>query len=115
MDDGLARGSGSSRRDPAESGKLWRYDGIGWPRSVGEIRPWIPGTLVVVELTIWGYVSIGPNGRLEPGRTVLPRTDFTVVTEAGTAFFDGRDPYRVTNPRGWHYLYPPSLHCWSHP
>src|SRR5262249_47749542 len=22
-------------------------------------------------------------------------------------FFDGRDPYRVANPRGWHYLYPP--------
>ena len=35
------------------------------------------------------------------------RTDFTVYTEAGAAFFDGRDPYQVSNPRGWRYLYPP--------
>ena len=35
------------------------------------------------------------------------RTDLTVFTEAGAAFFDGRDPYEVTNPRGWMYLYPP--------
>ena len=34
-------------------------------------------------------------------------TDFTVFTEAGAAFFDGRNPYHVANPRGWHYLYPP--------
>jgi hypothetical protein len=63
--------------------------------------------VIAVALTIWGYVSIGPNGRLLPGRTEEHRTDFTVFTEAGAAFFDGRDPYRVTNPRGWHYLYPP--------
>ena len=42
-----------------------------------------------------------------PGHTDWHRTDFTVFTEAGAAFFDGRDPYRVANPRGWHYLYPP--------
>ena len=30
-----------------------------------------------------------------------------MFTEAGSAFFDGRDPYRVASPRGWHYLYPP--------
>jgi hypothetical protein len=52
-------------------------------------------------------VSIGPSGRLDPGHTERHRTDFTVFTEAGAAFFDGRDPYRVANPRGWHYLYPP--------
>jgi hypothetical protein len=63
--------------------------------------------VVLVGLTIFGYVSIAPNGRLEPGRPHLHRTDFTVFTEAGAAFFDGRDPYRVANPRGWHYLYPP--------
>ena len=33
-------------------------------------------------------------------------TDFTVFTEAGAALFDGRNLYRVTNPRGWYYLYP---------
>ena len=37
----------------------------------------------------------------------MHRTDITVYTEAGAAFFDGRDPYAVTSPRGWHYLYPP--------
>src|SRR5262249_12073224 len=42
-----------------------------------------------------------------PGRTDQHKTDFTVFTEAGAAFFDGRNPYRVANPRGWHYLYPP--------
>jgi hypothetical protein len=65
------------------------------------------GVAVVVALTIWGYISIGPNGRLIPGKVDQHRTDFTVFPEAGAAFFDGRNPYRVTNPRGWHYLYPP--------
>ena len=37
----------------------------------------------------------------------IHKTDFTVYTEAGAAFFDGRPPYEVTNPRGWGYLYPP--------
>ena len=34
-------------------------------------------------------------------------TDLTVYTEAGAAFFDGRDPYVVSNVRGWRYVYPP--------
>ena len=107
MVDGFGFESRLSRIDPAVAGKRWRYEGIGWPRSGAEIRLWIPGVVVVVALTIWGFVSIGPNGRLEPGRTDQHKTDFTVFTEAGAAFFDGRDPYRVANPRGWHYLYPP--------
>jgi Glycosyltransferase family 87 len=107
MGGGLVRGSCTSERDPALAVKRGRYAGIGWPSSSAEIRWWIPGTVVIVALTIWGYVSIGPNGRLEPGRTEHHRTDFTVFTEAGAAFFDGRDPYKVANPRGWHYLYPP--------
>jgi hypothetical protein len=45
--------------------KRWRYDGVGWPRSRHEIRPWIPGVVVVVAATIWGYVSIAPNERIE--------------------------------------------------
>jgi hypothetical protein len=65
------------------------------------------GVVAVVALTIWGYASIGPRGRLDPGRTEEHKTDFTVFTEAGAAFFDGRDPYKVSNPRGWYYLYPP--------
>ena len=65
------------------------------------------GTCIAVAATINGYVVIAPRGRIEPGRVEMHKTDFTVFTEAGAAFFDGRDPYRVTNPRGWHYLYPP--------
>jgi hypothetical protein len=107
MDDRRFRGSASLRSDSVAAGKRWRYEGIGWPRSTAEIRLCIPGVVVLVALTIWGYIAIGPNGRLVPGRTEMHKTDFTVFTEAGAAFFDGRDPYRVTNARGWHYLYPP--------
>src|SRR3954451_2243494 len=107
MNDGFVRGSEASTSGPETTSQRWRYDGVGWPRSVAEIRLWIPGTVVAVALTIWGYVAIGPNGRIEAGRTEMHKTDFTVFTEAGAAFFDGRDPYGVTNARGWHYLYPP--------
>jgi hypothetical protein len=107
MEGEFVRGSGTSRLQRYGAGSRWRYEGIGWPRSCAQIRLWIPGTVVVVALTIWGYVSIGPGGRLEHGRIDQHKTDFTVFTEAGAAFFDGRDPYRVANPRGWHYLYPP--------
>ena len=107
MDGTFDSGALTSRIARCVSGNRWRYQGIGWPSSCAEIRLWIPGTVIVVALTIWGYVAIGPGGRLEPGRTDQHRTDFTVFTEAGAAFFDGRNPYRVANPRGWHYLYPP--------
>jgi hypothetical protein len=106
MDDGVP-GHGRSVPDLGTPRKRWRYDGVGWPRSRHEIRLRMPAVVVVVAATIWGYVSIAPNGRLVAGRIEEHRTDFTVFTEAGSAFFDGRNPYRVTNPRGWYYLYPP--------
>ena len=62
---------------------------------------------VLVGLTIWFFLDVGPRGRISSNPAQLHRTDFTVYTEAGAAFFDGRDPYSVTNPRGWFYLYPP--------
>jgi hypothetical protein len=49
------------------------------------------------------------RARIDPHDPTVHKTDFTVYTEAGAAFFDGRDPYAVSNPRGWHYLYPPLL------
>jgi hypothetical protein len=107
MDIGRARERRTLRFDSAVTGGRWRYEGIGWPRSLAEIRLWIPGVAALVALTIWGYVAIGPNGRLVPGQIDRHRTDFTVFTEAGAAFFDGRNPYRIASPRGWHYLYPP--------
>lgn len=56
-------------------------------------------------LAVWGFFDVRARTRFDerlPGRT-----DFTVYTEASKAFFDGRDPYEVTNANGWHYLYPP--------
>ena len=56
-----------------------------------------------------GIHGIRKRGRYDPARPMNHMTDLTVYTEAGAAFFDGRDPYSVANPRGWHYLYPPLL------
>ena len=96
------------RANPTRVRKLWHYEGVGFrgSRSPGPVSGFSPSVFVVAA-TIYGYAYIGPRGRIEPGRIGQHMTDFTVFTEAGAAFFDGRNPYRVTNPRGWHYLYPP--------
>jgi len=72
------------------------------------LRPTRPRVLVVLALVlaVWGWVDVRVRGTVEPN-SAIHKTDFTVYTEAGAAFFDGRDPYKVTNPRGWGYLYPP--------
>lgn len=90
----------------AES-KSWALRGWGFPRSLDDLRFIDVAAILLVALTIWGYVDVTHRGRILPGKPEAHRTDFTVFTEAGAAFFDGRDPYRVTNPRGWYYLYPP--------
>jgi hypothetical protein len=61
----------------------------------------------LATFVVWGAVDVLPRGAINRQRIGEHRTDFTVYTEAGAAFFDGRDPYQVTNPRGWRYLYPP--------
>jgi hypothetical protein len=106
MEDDSSRPSGTRRTDSAANGRIWKISGLGL-RSVSEARFWVLGVALIVGFTIWGYACVGPTGRIVPGHTDWHRTDFTVFTEAGAAFFDGRDPYRVANPRGWHYLYPP--------
>lgn len=63
--------------------------------------------LVLLLLLVWGLTDVRRRADLDPANPGSHRTDFTVYTEAGAAFFDGRDPYAVTNARGWHYLYPP--------
>ncbi len=73
--------------------------------DVGRHRWLYLGLLVV--LAVWCAVDVMPRGGINWQRINEHRTDFTVYTEAGAAFFDGRDPYQVTNPRGWRYLYPP--------
>ncbi len=62
---------------------------------------------VALALAVWGLVDVQRRGVVDLARPDLHMTDFTVYTEAGAAFFDGREPYRVANIRGWTYLYPP--------
>ncbi len=62
---------------------------------------------LLIASGIWCAVDVMPRGAINRRRIYEHRTDFTVYTEAGAAFFDGRDPYQVSNPRGWRYLYPP--------
>jgi hypothetical protein len=62
---------------------------------------------MTLALGIWGMIDVRARGRVDPNNLGVHKTDFTVYTEAGAAFFDGRDPYTVGNPRGWKYLYPP--------
>jgi hypothetical protein len=64
-------------------------------------------TVLALVLVVWGLTDVRNRGRWDPATPLNHMTDLTVYTEAGAAFFDGRDPYAVSNPRGWHYLYPP--------
>ncbi len=64
---------------------------------------------VCLAFAIWGWVDVRLRGMVKPDDPTWHKTDFTVYTEAGAAFFDGREPYAVTNPRGWGYLYPPAF------
>jgi hypothetical protein len=63
--------------------------------------------IVLIALSLWGWFDVRNRGRVSADDPGVHKTDLTVYTEAGAAFFDGRDPYRVTNPRGWGYLYLP--------
>jgi hypothetical protein len=74
----------------------------------------IAWALLCLVLAIWGLTDVRSRAHFDPVLAaqnsdviIGHRTDLTVFTEAGAAFFDGRDPYEVTNPRGWMYLYPP--------
>jgi hypothetical protein len=78
------------------------------------VRRWRPLRTVLIALLgfvliAWGLTDIRNRGRWNPAIPLNHMTDLTVYTEAGAAFFDGRDPYTVANHRGWHYLYPPLL------
>ena len=99
-----------SQRQNAESRPVswWRLRGWGFPQTLDDVRVLRDFALpFLVAATIWAYVDIAPRGKIDPSDLGRHKTDFTVYTEAGAAFFDGRDPYQVTNPRGWFYLYPP--------
>lgn len=62
---------------------------------------------LAIALAVWCALDVQKRALVDPARPDLHMTDVTVYTEAGRAFFDGRDPYEVANLRGWKYLYPP--------
>ncbi len=66
-------------------------------------------TILLLVAVLWGWFDVRHRARLSTADPTVHKTDVTVYTEAGAAMFDGRDPYLVSNPRGWHYLYPPLL------
>ena len=79
----------------------------GFSRPTAEIQLRYVAAVLVIGLTIWGWFDVRERAQTHPDHLDFHRTDFTVYTAAGDAFFDGREPYAVTSPRGWHYLYPP--------
>ncbi|MGC1720285.1 MAG: glycosyltransferase family 87 protein, partial [Isosphaeraceae bacterium] len=87
-----------------------RHDGAqtgGVIPTLAEVRFRYVAVVLVIGLTIWGWLDVRERGQTPPNHADFHRTDFTVYTEAGAAFFDGREPYEVTNLRHWYYLYPP--------
>jgi hypothetical protein len=70
-------------------------------------RHWAVFAALTVTLAIWCAVDVSRRAVVDRDRPDRHMTDFTVYTEAGAAFYDGRPPYEVTNLRGWKYLYPP--------
>jgi hypothetical protein len=73
------------------------------------LAPWRLLLGLLVAATIWGLVDVRHRGVCDPAAPWEHKSDLTVYTEAGAAFFDGRPPYEVRNPRGWTYVYPPLL------
>jgi len=84
------------------AGSWWGYS-----RPTAAIQLRYLTAVLVIGLTIWGWLDVRERAQTHPDHLDFHRTDFTVYTAAGAAFFDGREPYAVTSPRGWHYLYPP--------
>lgn len=70
-------------------------------------RHWAVYAGLVIGLAVWCAVDVARRAVVDLERPSRHMTDFTVYTEAGAAFFDGREPYEVSNIRGWKYLYPP--------
>lgn len=63
--------------------------------------------VLLAGLILWGWMDVRQRGFIRHDSPDDHKTDLTVYTEAAAAFFDGRRPYEVANPRGWTYLYPP--------
>jgi hypothetical protein len=75
------------------------------PHRLTQSRPWL--IVLLVATLIWGWVDVRQRGYPYPEEPEQHKSDLTVYTEAGAAFFDGRPPYSVCNVRGCTYVYPP--------
>lgn len=80
----------------------------------GSAKTKILWVIMCLGLIVWGLTDVRQRAHYDPAAVEANeqaladhRTDLTVFTEAGAAFFDERDPYEISNPRGWMYLYPP--------
>ncbi len=98
-------GTGRHAGDVPE--RWWAGKGLGQPVRLSGMKHRDAAVLILVCLAVWFYADVANRGKVDAEHLEVHRTDFTVFTEAGAAFFDGRDPYAVKNPRGWFYLYPP--------
>src|SRR5271166_4215671 len=107
MQDDPTEPSKRTARTSGSSLSRFSYSGVGIPASREGVKFAYVAMIPIVALIILWYVDIQYRGQIIAGRIEAHRTDFTVFTEAGAALFDGRNLYRVTNPRGWYYLYPP--------
>ena len=65
--------------------------------------------ILAIALAVWGLTDVRSRARTDPHNLGAHRSDLTCYTAAGAAIFAGNDPYEATNPRGWHYVYPPLL------
>ena len=83
------------------SGPVWRS-----VMAIGKGRLLVG---LLLAATIWGLVDVRRRAYPYPESPQEHKTDLTVYTGSGAAFFDGRPPYEVRNPRGWTYVYPPIL------
>ncbi|HEY4308310.1 MAG TPA: glycosyltransferase family 87 protein [Pirellulales bacterium] len=70
-------------------------------------RRWPLYLALAIALVAWCALDVQRRGRVDLEKPGVHKTDFTAYTIGGAAFFDGRDPYEVTNIRGWGYCYPP--------
>ena len=49
------------RVDQGEVRGVWRYEGVGLRNSFARPRFWVLAVCVIVPLTVYGYIFIGPR------------------------------------------------------
>ena len=89
----------SSRTTSTRCAPLSSLIDLGWWRQVHWFAPWRVALTLLIIATIWGLVDVRRRSFAYPDMPGEHKSDLTVYTGAGAAFFDGREPYEVCNPR----------------